>query len=62
MRETQIVLIKGILKGFIEFIRIQEKAGVIDGNADPDIFVQAAKNVLDELEPGWNNTVYALKT
>ena len=61
MRKTQVALIRGILKGFVEFARIQEKAGVIDGSADPDIFVKAAKSVLDELEPGWNNPEYALK-
>ena len=60
MRKTQIALIKGILKGFIEFVRIQERAGVIDGSADPDIFVVAAKSVLDELEPRWDKPEYAL--
>lgn len=60
MNKEEQKLALALLKDFVWFAIAQEKAGVVDGSADPTILVHSAIGLLNKHAPLWNHDDFAL--
>ena len=50
----------GLLLKLVEFVEIQEREGLIDGSADPALYVDIAKELLAKYDAGSEDIDYVV--